>query len=134
MNSIRKIKKLTARYPIVIEIHIPNATSIKELTHVRNKLKQEFGDGVICFMFPVPDESEIPVFKKPELSPKEKQEFVEAFTKEGYKGKLSLVDSNLTTIVRQKTFIHSVFALSKKQHKELSDRLEKHLIGINPKK
>ncbi len=131
MNSIRKIKKLTARYPIVIEIHTPSHMMAEQAEQVRRKLKQEFGSGIIVMMFHVDDEP-IGVLKMPEISAEEKQKFINDFASaKEYIQQLPI--ESFTPIVKQKTFIHSVFALSKKQHKELSDRLEKHLISINPK-
>lgn len=128
MESIRKIKKLFKRYPLVIELSLPTYISNEAIKLAIETLKEKYGDMIVMVFHKEPVKPFIPLGA---LSAEQKADFREKWEEamsSGLREEHFRVDTAVSggdktafsLIQYQDNFkIHSVFKLSAKQHKEL---------------
>jgi len=113
MQSIKKVKKLLARNPIVIEMSLPENVSQEEKHNIGKYLKQQFDGNVLVFIFPEKEQS-VGILKTSKLVGKfQSQPYIETATQPYFE-----------SINHLHFHIHSVFKLTSKQHKELIEAVK----------
>ena len=139
MESIRKVKKLLKRYPVMIEMNIPEYIHAQQMEDMYKQMQKRFGNNVILMILP---QQPFPVvIKADELTEEAKQKFKEQLndTKQNSSYVVGIdpaygVDDSFVTIFKRDQFkIHSCFKLTAKQHNEIIEAVKEHKVTTSIK-